>query len=51
MSKKVVIVSSTPRVNGNSQILCENFKKGAIEAGNEVELISLREKKINYCIA
>lgn len=51
MSKKVVIISSTPRKNGNSQILCESFKEGAIEAGNEVELISLRENKVNYCIA
>ena len=28
MSKKVIIISSTPRKNGNSQILCEAFKKG-----------------------
>lgn len=51
MSKKVIIISSTPRKNGNSQILCEAFKKGTEEAGNEAELISLRENKINYCIA
>jgi len=51
MSKKVVIISSTPRKNGNSQILCEAFGKGAKEAGNEVKLISLREYKINYCVA
>lgn len=50
MGKKVLIISSTPRKNGNSHILCENFKKGAEEMGNEVELISLRENKINYCI-
>ena len=49
MSKKVVIISSTPRKNGNSQILCQAFEKGAIDAGNDVELISLRENKINYC--
>ena len=51
MSKKVVIISSTPRKNGNSQILCEAFEKGAKESGNEVELISLRENRINYCVA
>lgn len=50
MSKKVVIISSTPRVNGNSHVLSEEFKKGAEEAGNEVTLISLRENKINFCI-
>lgn len=51
MGKKVVIISSTPRLNGNSHKLCEEFKRGAEETGNEVELISLRENKINYCIA
>lgn len=50
MSKKVVIISSTPRVNGNSHVLSKEFKRGAEDAGNEVELISLRENKINYCI-
>ena len=51
MNKKVIIISSTPRKNGNSQILCEEFARGARENGNEVELISLRENKIDYCIA
>lgn len=51
MSKKVLIISSTPRKGGNSDILCDQFKKGAIEAGNEVEKISLREKNINCCIS
>ena len=51
MNKKVIIISSTPRKNGNSQILCEAFEKGAKESGNEVELISLRKNKINYCEA
>ena len=50
MNKKVVIISATPRVNGNSHVLSEKFKKGAEDVGNEVELISLRENKINYCI-
>lgn len=50
MSKKVIIISSTPRKNGNSHRLCEEFKKGAIDSGNEAEIISLRENKINYCI-
>ena len=50
MSKKVLIISSTLRKNGNSHVLCEKFKEGAIEVGNEVELISLCETKVNYCI-
>ena len=35
--KKVLILSGSPRIGGNSDILCDEFKKGAIEAGNEVE--------------
>ena len=31
--KNVLIISSTPRRNGNSQILCEEFEKGAKEKG------------------
>ncbi|MDE6138384.1 MAG: flavodoxin family protein [Candidatus Gastranaerophilales bacterium] len=49
MSKKVLIISSTPRKGGNSDILCDEFQRGAQEAGNEVEKIFLRDKKINYC--
>ncbi len=32
--KKIVILSSSPRKMGNSDILCQQFKKGAEEAGN-----------------
>ena len=35
--KKILILSGSPRIGGNSDILCDEFKKGAIEAGNEVE--------------
>ena len=34
MSKKIFIVSSTPRKNGNSDILAEEFARGAREAGH-----------------
>lgn len=49
MNKKILILSSSPRKNGNSEILCDQFMKGAEEAGNKVEKISLREKNIHYC--
>ena len=49
MSKKVLVISSSPRKNGNSDLLCNQFAAGAIEGGNHTEKISLREKKINYC--
>jgi multimeric flavodoxin WrbA len=49
--KNILIISSSPRKNGNSQLLCEEFKKGAEEKGNSVEIIRLSEKRIDYCKA
>lgn len=47
--KKVLIISSSPRIGGNSDILAERFQEGAKKSGNEVELIHLAEKKIGFC--
>jgi len=49
MTKKILILSSTPRKNGNSGILCERFAEGALEAGHSVEKVVLREKTIHPC--
>lgn len=51
MSKKVLILSGSPRKGGNSDILCDEFMKGAKENGNEVEKIRVAEKKIGCCRA
>ena len=51
MSKKVLILSGSPRKNGNSDLLCDEFMKGATEAGHEVEKIRVAEKNIGYCMA
>ena len=51
MSKKVIILSGSPRKNGNSDILCDEFARGAADAGHEVEKIRIAEKKIGYCHA
>ena len=51
MSKKVLILSGSPRKGGNSDILCDEFARGAMEAGHEVEKIRVAEKKIGYCRA
>ena len=32
--KNILIISSSPRKKGNSQILCEQFKKGAEAKGH-----------------
>ena len=49
MAKKVLIISSSPRKGGNSDMLCDEFVKGALETGNEVEKIFLKEKAIHPC--
>ena len=49
MSKKVLVLSASPRKGGNSDLLCDQFMLGAKEAGNQTEKIFLRDKEINYC--
>jgi len=48
-TRKVVVISASPRRGGNSDILCDRFVEGAREVGHEVEKIVVRDKKINYC--
>ena len=50
MSKKVLIISASPRKGGNSDLLCDQFLKGAKEAGHDAEKVFLRDRKINYCM-
>ena len=49
MSKNVLIISASPRKNGNSEALAAEFAKGALEAGNNVETVYLREKHYGFC--
>ncbi|MBO4848877.1 MAG: flavodoxin family protein, partial [Clostridia bacterium] len=49
MSKKVLILSGSPRKGGNSDVLCDRFMAGAAEAGHDVEKIRVAEKKIGFC--
>ncbi|MBE6370021.1 MAG: flavodoxin family protein [Lentisphaerae bacterium] len=51
MSKKILIIASSPRRNGNSEMLCDAFIAGAQAAGNQVEKVTLAGKKINFCTA
>ena len=51
MSKKVLILSASPRKDGNSEILCDQFMQGTLESGNQAEKIFLKDKNINYCVA
>lgn len=47
--KKVLIISTSLRNNSNSHALAESFAKGALETGNEVEIITLQDKEIKFC--
>lgn len=47
--KNVLIISSSPRKNGNSDLLCDEFTKGAKDSGHQVEKLFLKDYHINYC--
>lgn len=47
--KNILVISSSPRKGGNSDTLCNEFLRGASDAGHSVEKISIRNKTINYC--
>ena len=49
MAKKVLVISTSIRGNSNSEKLAEAFADGAKAAGNEVELVSLKDKTIAFC--
>lgn len=51
MGKTVLVLSASPRKGGNSDILCDQFVKGALESGHQAEKIFLGDKGITYCIA
>ncbi len=50
MGKKVLILSGSPRKGGNSDLLCDEFMRGALEAGHQVEKIRVQEKKVACCL-
>ena len=49
MSKTVLVLSTSPRKGGNSDALADAFVRGAQEAGNQVEKITLYDKTIGFC--
>lgn len=51
MPKNVLILSGSPRKGGNSDILCDEFARGAIDAGNNVEKVFVRSERIAPCNA
>lgn len=49
LMKKVLIISTSIRVGSNSETLAHEFEKGAKDAGNVVDFISLKDKNIAFC--
>ncbi len=49
MPKKIIVISTSLRENANSDILADEFIKGALENQNDVEKISLKGKNISFC--
>lgn len=51
MNKKILVLSGSPRKGGNSDILCDEFIRGAKDGGNHTEKIRVAEKNVSYCRA
>ena len=49
MSKQILVISTSPRKSGNSDMLAEELIRGAREAGNDVEKVTLYDKTIGFC--
>lgn len=47
--KKIIIVTSSPRKDGNSETLAKKFAEGALSAGNEVKFIAVRDVDLKFC--
>ena len=48
---KVLILQASPRANGNTAWMAEEYRKAAEAAGHEVTLVNVSKKKIAGCLA
>lgn len=51
MGKKVLIITGSPRLKGNTNALVTAFASGAVAAGNEVEVFDAATANLNGCHA
>ncbi len=47
--KNIIVVTSSPRKNGNSEILAQKFAEGAKAAGNNVQIVAVRDLDLKFC--
>lgn len=50
MSKKIIILNGSPRLKGNTAMLCDAFTKGAESAGHTVTRFDLQRMDIHGCL-
>ena len=48
--KNILVLSGSPRVHGNSSLICDEFIKGAQEAGHKTEKLNITRKKVAGCL-
>lgn len=48
---KILVIKSSPHKNGSSNLLAENFIKGAQEAGHQIDVFDAAPANIHPCIA
>ncbi|MCQ2215678.1 MAG: flavodoxin family protein [Bacteroidales bacterium] len=46
--KRVLVISSSPRPGGNTDLLCDEFVRGAQEAGGDVEKVFLADLQLEF---
>lgn len=46
--KKLLVISSSFREGSNSELLAREFMRGAIAAGNEAKIVTLKGKKLGF---
>ena len=48
--KQLLVISSSFREGSNSELLAREFMRGAIAAGNEAKIVTLKGKKLGFCL-
>lgn len=48
---RILILQASPRVNGNTAWMAEEYKNAALAAGHEVMVVNVSRKKIAGCLA
>lgn len=50
MGKKIIILNGSPRLKGNTAMLCDAFSRGAESAGHQVSRFDLKRLNIKDCL-